>query len=69
MKPLQKLQSLREVLPVLLSVVLVASVRKGQASRVDQATVAEELELEYPQRLQLVGRQDCRQSFYLCPWW
>ena len=69
MKPLQKLQSLREVLPVLLSVVLVASVRKGQASRVDQATVAEELELGYPQRLQLVGRQDCRQSFYLCPWW
>ena len=69
MKSRQKLQSLHEVLPVHLSVVLVASVRKGQASRVDQATVAEELALEYPQILQLVGRQDCRQSFYQCPWW
>ena len=67
MKSLQKLQSLHEVLLVLLNVDLVVSVRKGQAWRVDLVTVAEELALEYPQRLQLVGRQDCRQPFYQRP--
>ena len=62
------LQSLCEVLPVLLNVALVVFVRKDQVSWVDRVTGTEELELEYPQRLQLVGRRDCRQSFYQCPW-
>lgn len=72
MKSLLKLQSLREVLSLLLNVALVVSVRTGQASQVDRATVAEEacrLALECPQRPQLVGKQDCRQPFYQCPWW
>ena len=67
MKFRQTLQSLGEVLPVLLNVALVVSVRKGQASRVDRVTVGEELGLGYPQRLELVVRQDCRQPCYQCP--
>jgi hypothetical protein len=69
MKFRQTLQSLREVLSVLLNVALVVCARNGQASRVDRVTVAEELALEYSQRSQLVGRKDCQQPFYQCPLW